>query len=92
MTRLQPDPIPDPPGILTAGQLAACVRVLQALRTRVNASLTLTFSPDDQRAYACLARNGYVRTVRARGGSQFRWDEIEATEAGLAWLAQVATP
>lgn len=83
------------PGILTAGELAACKRVLESLREPACASTLLAAEGEDLDAFLSLARAGYVESVPARAPTKtdapFRWDRIRATPAGLLWLEQVAS-
>lgn len=88
----------DPPGraggILTDGELAACLRVLRALSAPRCATVLLTWPEVDQRAYVSLTHVGYVgdpdaRPAPSKATAPFRWARIAATDAGLQWLTQV---
>ena len=82
--------------VLTHAELEACKRVLGALRAPACATLTLTWSDADLRAYVSLSRAGYIETVPTRiprkASAPFRWDRICATAAGLRWLEQCRAP
>jgi len=92
MPRVMPDPIPLRGGMLTEGELAACLRVLCALRTTICATTVLTWAPEDTRAYVILARAGYTESL-ARWPEKltepFRWDRIRISPAGAEYLRQI---
>jgi hypothetical protein len=81
--------------ILTAAELEASLRVLRRLRAAQSATVILTWSPEEQRAYGRLERAGYVENLErpwsAKLSAPFRWDRIAATAAGREYLRQIET-
>lgn len=86
-----PDPQPcGRPGILTAPELEACLRVVRACLRPIQCLTVSEWSAEDQRAYVSLRSCRYVEEdVGGIGRASWRWTFTRATAAGLAWLRQI---